>query len=157
MRGRGRTTRSGRAGALAVALVLAGCGLAGCSSDSDAGAEPTSAATSPVAGSPAAPSSSASASGSAAPGPAADAVITISVRGRDVTPGPGRRRLSVGDRVHLVVTTDRDNVLHVHGVEIEENLKAGVPLGVDFVVKDPGVYPVELHEPELLLTQLVVR
>jgi hypothetical protein len=156
MRGPGRMTRSGRAGALAGALVLVGCGLAGCSSDSDA-ADPAPSAGSPAAATPSAPAAAVSPSASAAAGPAADSVITISVRGRDVTPAPGRRQLAVGDRVHLVVTADRDNELHVHGVEIEEELKAGVPLDLDFVVKDPGVYPIELHEPELLLAQLVVR
>jgi hypothetical protein len=83
--------------------------------------------------------------------------VTISVHGKKVTPTPGRRTLSVGNRVQLVVTTDTANVLHVHGIEIERDTKAGVPLIVDFIVKEPGIYAVELHEPELLLVQLVVR
>jgi plastocyanin len=89
--------------------------------------------------------------------PAPDAVLKISVAGRTVTPAPGRKTLSVGDRVRLIVTANTVNVLHVHGVEIEENVKPGVPLTVDFTVNDPGIYAVELHEPELLLVQLVVR
>jgi heme/copper-type cytochrome/quinol oxidase subunit 2 len=84
-------------------------------------------------------------------------VLKISVRGRAVTPAPGRRTVSVGDRVQLVVTTDTANVLHVHGVEIERDTEPGVPLTVGFTAKDPGIYAVELHEPELLLVQLVVR
>ena len=83
--------------------------------------------------------------------------MKISVRGRTVTPAPGRRTVAVGDRVQLVVTTDTANVLHVHGVEIERDTRPGVPLTVNFTVKDPGIYAVELHEPELLLVQLVVR
>jgi heme/copper-type cytochrome/quinol oxidase subunit 2 len=84
-------------------------------------------------------------------------VLKISVQGRNVTPAPGRRTVSVGDRVQLVVTTDTANELHVHGVEIEKETKPGVPVTVNFTVKDPGIYAVELHHPELLLVQLVVR
>jgi plastocyanin len=89
--------------------------------------------------------------------PAADEVLKISVQGRTVTPAPGRKTVSVGDRVQLVVTTDTANRVHIHGVEIEKELQPGVPLTVDFTIKDPGVYAVELHDPELLLVQLVVR
>jgi hypothetical protein len=47
--------------------------------------------------------------------------------------------------------------VHVHGAEIEKDTRPGIPLTMNFTVKDPGVYAVELHEPELLLVQLVVR
>jgi plastocyanin len=166
-----RRRLSSATGAVAVALLLTG--LAACSDGSDEkGSETTTSA--PTAG----PSSSTTATSSAgssasalasarttaaassptaAAGPAADVVVKISVRGRDVTPAPGRQTVAAGDRVQLIVTTDTANTLHIHGVEIEKPTKPGIPLSVEFVAKDPGVYAVELHEPELLLMQLVVR
>ncbi len=161
------------------AVVLGGLlgGLSACSGGSDetssatgtsgaATVAPTASITSPPASGSASSAPSASASVSASAGsppatssaqPAPDAVLKISVQGRTVSPPPGRRTVSVGDRVLLVVTTDTPNTLHVHGVEVEKEMKPGVPLKVEFTVKDPGVYAVELHAPELLLVQLVVR
>ena len=161
--------------AAAYALLL-GCvfgSLSACSGESasPAGAS-TVGATSPTSSESAGPTGSTAPTGSAEPtgtaasataptsssaAPAPDAVLKISVQGRTVTPTPGRRTLSVGDQVRLIVTSNTANTLHVHGVEIEKHLDPGVPLTVDFTVKDPGVYAVELHEPELLLVQLVVR
>ena len=160
----------GRRAVVAYAVIL-GCALGGVSACSGGSSETSSTATSSAAstvaatastpatpvGSSAGALSSAIAQASAAAEPAADAVLAISVRGRTITPAPGRKTVSVGDRVRLVVTTDTANTLHVHGVEIEKDTKPGVPLTVDFTVTDPGVYAVELHHPELLLVQLVVR
>ena len=167
----GTFSRPGRRATMAYAVIL-GCALAGASACS-AGSSETSptATTSAAATAPADPAStsptpagasasavaSASAQASSAAEPAPDAVLKITVRGRTITPTPGRKSVSVGDRVRLVVTTDTANTLHVHGVEIEKDTKPGVPLTVDFTVTDPGVYAVELHHPELLLVQLVVR
>lgn len=163
------------------ACVLAGsllAGLTACSDDAPPATGATSSPAEPAApsatagsgspagtsgpGSPSATTPSATASSSApdagaGPGAAPDEVVDISVRGRAVTPAPGRRTVSAGDRVRLVVTADADNVLHVHGAEVERELTAGRPLTVEFAIEDPGVYAVELHEPELLLMQLVVR
>jgi plastocyanin len=171
----GRADQHGRRALVAGALAL-GClfvGLTACSGGSDeTSSAATTSASSAVASSSSATSAAPTASGTAtapapatatagepspAADPAADAVVKISVRGRTVSPAPGRRTISVGDRVQLIVTTDTANKVHVHGVEIEEATKPGVPLTVNFEAKDPGIYAVELHDPELLLVQLVVR
>ena len=161
---------NGRFGDAARAVAVGGLvvGLSACSGGSDETASPSDTSAASDTATPSATSGSAAsalasavspapASSPASAGPAADTVITISVKGRTVTPAPGRRTVSVGDRVQLVVTTDTANTLHVHGVEIEKDTTPGVPLTVNFTVKDPGVYSVELHKPELLLVQLVVR
>ena len=163
-----RELRRSAIGAIAVGCLLGtltACsgGSTSATGASTSAAVPTGSATSPAAsdagsGSSALASAIATATAEPTPaGPAADAVLKITVKGRTVSPAPGRQTVSVGDRVQLTVTTDTANVLHIHGVEIEKDTKAGVPLTVTFTVKDPGIYPIELHKPELLLVQLVVR
>lgn len=150
------TTGSGRR-LIGPRLAVLGCVLvvaAGCSGSSDAAApavttQPGAAATAPA--TPTAPTAS------SAPTPSAGTVVEISVTGNRVTPKPGRRTVKAGQSVRLVLTTDKANVVHVHGADVERDVKAGVPLTLDFTVDEPGVYPIELHEPELLLTQIVVR
>ena len=65
--------------------------------------------------------------------------------------------MKAGDQVTLVVTSDRTTELHVHVVDIEKPITAGVPLTVTFTPKQTGVYEVELHDPDLLLTKIAVR
>ncbi len=57
----------------------------------------------------------------------------------------------------MTVTSRDDNELHVHGLEIERPLPAGAPVELTLTFPDPGVYPVETHEPELLLLRFTVR
>jgi heme/copper-type cytochrome/quinol oxidase subunit 2 len=59
--------------------------------------------------------------------------------------------------VRLQVTSDEDDVLHVHGFEVEEPLEAGRTTTVDLTADQPGVFEVETHETELELLQLEVR
>ena len=65
--------------------------------------------------------------------------------------------LAVGETLTLVVTSDHDDELHVHGFEVEEVLEAGKPTRVTVTGKDPGVYEVETHEPALRLLKIAVR
>jgi plastocyanin len=172
----GKFSGPGRRATAAYAVIL-GCALSGVSACSSGSSETSSPAasstvptTAPAATTPGAATSTGSAvdaaasaiaggatSPSAAAEPAPDTVLKISVQGRTVTPTPGRKTVAVGDRVQLIVTTNTANQLHVHGPEIEKDTKPGVPLTVSFTVTDPGVYAIELHRPELLLVQLVVR
>jgi hypothetical protein len=163
----GPTGRGGPA-VLIMVIVLIGlvAVLAGCSGAPEPTAtESRSVATSApasVAPSPG-PSGATSAPVTASPSTAtpdargAGLVLEVSVRGRSVSPQPGRHSLHTGERVRLVLTVDKANVVHVHGADVERPVPAGVPLTVDFTVDQPGVFPVELHDPELLLLQLVVR
>jgi heme/copper-type cytochrome/quinol oxidase subunit 2 len=47
--------------------------------------------------------------------------------------------------------------LHVHGVELARPVIPGKPTVVQFRFEEPGVFNVELHDPELLLVRLVAR
>ena len=72
-------------------------------------------------------------------------------------PAPDRVAIRVGEKLRLVVTTDRDDVLHAHGFDIEQPLRAGQPATVDLIGAEPGQYEVETHEPALRLLVVQVR
>jgi plastocyanin len=140
-----------RAAAIALAGLLVSAATA-CSSADD-GAQP---GLSPAPSSPAAqPSSGPAASPTASANPSVR-TVSITVSGKQVTPAPGRVKIAPGETLRLVVTADRDNELHAHGFEVEQELKAGVPKTVDLSTSAPGLYEVELHHPELRLLQVQV-
>ena len=83
--------------------------------------------------------------------------IEISVANGKVDPPTHRQEVAQGDTVTLVVTSDEADEVHVHGVDIEKETKAGEPTTVEFEVPDAGLYEVETHESGLQLLQLEVR
>ena len=84
-------------------------------------------------------------------------VVDVSVRDGKVAPKPHRVDVKLGANVRLQVTSDEDDVLHVHGYDVEEPLEAGHTTTVELTADQPGVFEVETHESELLLLQLAVR
>jgi hypothetical protein len=80
-----------------------------------------------------------------------------SVRDGKVRPKPHRVGVTQGATVRLQVTSDVDDVLHVHGFDVEEPLEAGHTTTVELTADQPGVFEVETHETELELLQLEVR
>jgi len=91
------------------------------------------------------------------PSAATGRTLAVTVRGTKVTPPPSTVDLRVGEELTLTVTDDQDNVLHIHGFDIEEDLVAGRPLTVTLTGKQPGTYEVETHHPELRLLKIAVR
>lgn len=75
----------------------------------------------------------------------------------EVSPPPDQVDLAVGETLTLVVTSDRDSELHAHGFEVTQPVPAGEPTTVDLTGNSPGVYEVELHDPDVLLLQVAVR
>jgi hypothetical protein len=68
--------------------------------------------------------------------------------------------LAPGEKVTLVVTADRTSELHVHAAdpEVETHTERGQAVTVEFnTTKQPGLYEVELHDPDLLLFQVQVK
>ncbi|MER5729957.1 hypothetical protein ABT084_16715 [Streptomyces sp. NPDC002138] len=94
-----------------------------------------------------------------APDPAAtaDRTVTIAIHDGKVTPAPGRTELKRGERVALRVTSDRADTLHVHGYDKELPLPAGQEATLVLTVDRTGLFEVETHESDLVLTQLLVR
>ncbi|MEW2179929.1 hypothetical protein AB0890_26825 [Streptomyces sp. NPDC005406] len=91
------------------------------------------------------------------PVPTPATTVDISLRDGKVSPAPGRTEVKKGRSVRLVVRSDRDDTLHVHGYDKEARLPAGRTVTLTFTADRTGLFEVETHESDLLLTQLVVR
>lgn len=87
----------------------------------------------------------------------ADRTVTITVRDGKVSPAPARTELRRGERVALRVTSDRADTLHVHGYDKELALPAGQEATLILTADRTGLFEVETHESNLVLTQLLVR
>jgi plastocyanin len=84
----------------------------------------------------------------------------VTVVGKKVTGVPSRLTLKAGEKVRLIVTADRTSELHVHAgdPEVETHTAQGQAVTVEFTVKkQPGLYEVEMHQPDLLLFQVEVK
>jgi plastocyanin len=127
-----------RAGAALPAVALAALMVAGCSSGSSGG----------------------SASPASSGGSASEPTYAVTVVGKTITGVPTRITVSPGEKVRLVVTADRASELHVHAAEpeVETKTEEGQPVTVEFdAKKQPGLYEVEMHDPDLLLMQVQVK
>jgi hypothetical protein len=131
----------------AVALVVV-AGMTGCASGDDAATPEPSVAS----------SASGSESTSEAASPTEKVVeISVSVADGKVTPKPRRVEVDQDSQVRLLVTSDVDDELHIHGYDIEAELEAGRPTTVEFAATQQGLFELETHETELELLQLEVR
>ena len=88
--------------------------------------------------------------------PAADVELAVSITGTKVEPAPGVLKVDKGDTVALTITRDTTGEIHVHGYEVDTVAKAGKPTTVEFVADQTGVFEVETHDPDRLLTRLQV-
>ncbi|MEV6160992.1 hypothetical protein AB0L71_03530 [Streptomyces sp. NPDC052052] len=102
-----------------------------------------------------APSTDPAQGGSAPPRPGT--TLDIAVTHGRVSPAPGRTEVKKGQTVELRVRSDRSDSLHVHGYDKEARLPAGKTVTLTFTADRTGLFEVETHESDLLLTQLVVR
>ncbi|MFB6778502.1 hypothetical protein ACFCX0_14020 [Streptomyces sp. NPDC056352] len=89
--------------------------------------------------------------------PRPDRTLEIVISHGKVSPAPGRTELRKGQRIELRVRTDRADTLHVHGYDKEARLPAGRTTTLTLTADRTGLFEVETHESDLLLTQLVVR
>ncbi|MFJ2898763.1 hypothetical protein ACIO87_28200 [Streptomyces sp. NPDC087218] len=115
-------------------------------------------ATASLATSSAEPTATRPAPGGTRPGEARpDTDLEIVVSHGRVSPAPGRTEVEKGGTVRLRVRSDRADSLHVHGYDKEARLPAGRTVTLTFTADRSGLFEVETHESDLLLTQLVVR
>ena len=81
----------------------------------------------------------------------------MTVLAGQVDPPVHREAIRVGQTVHLHVTADRTDQVHVHGIDQLVDIKSGQPMEITFAMPTPGVYDVELEEVRIPLVQLEVR
>jgi hypothetical protein len=128
---------------VAVLLTLVGCG----SGDDSSASGPTTGSTPPTSAS----------IGTSTPSTAGTS-IDVAIAGGKVSPDPSRRvEVKTGDQVHLTVTSDTADEIHIHGYDIEKEVSAGGTITIDFTADIPGQFEVEAHEisPSLLFTLVV--
>jgi hypothetical protein len=133
------TARHRRSVALASAALAAGLLLAGCGSSSSGG-------------------TGSGGTGSSGTGSSAAATKDIAITYKDgqIDPPPGKVQVPVGTHVHLTVTSDVAEEVHNHYDGKEVEVPAGGTATFDFVATNPGVYEVELHHADKVLTQIQV-
>jgi len=131
-------TRTAAAALAGARTVLAGC------SDGSTTATQTSTA----------PSTTPASSAAAQP-----AVTRVELRfaGGSVVGGVGRRAVPLGGTVDLAVSSDVADEVHLHGYDKKVDVPAGGSATVSFVANVSGVFEVELHGVDKLLTRLEVR
>jgi len=131
--------------AAVIAVIAALLFATGCATKNPSGASGPA----PAQGSAAAP-----ASPGIAQGPVTE--IDITIRNGQISPKPAIHKVHKGDTVKLVVTSDTDDWVHVHGFDQEAKLTAGQPAVIEFVADHSGVFVVETHTAEKQLLQLQV-
>jgi hypothetical protein len=135
------------AAALAV-LVIAGCGSGDDNGSGGSGSAPVSTTTG---------STSESASASTSPS-SSGTNVDVAIANGKVSPDPSRKvEVATGDPVHISVTSDHADEVHVHGYDIEKEVSAGGTVTIDFTADIPGQFEVEAHHlsPSLLFTLVV--
>lgn len=62
-----------------------------------------------------------------------------------------------GAKVTLTIKSDADDVVHVHGYDLEFPVSAKSPVTKEFVADQLGSYEIETHKSGQIIAQLVVR
>ena len=83
-------------------------------------------------------------------------MVTIDVEGGIVT-GPSTIKVSLGDRVVLIVTADIEDEVHLHGYDVVAKVSADAGATVEFEATIPGIFELELEGAGLLLAEIEVR
>jgi hypothetical protein len=80
-----------------------------------------------------------------APQPAADEIV---VKGGKPEGGVQRVAVTKGDTVRLLVSSDGDDEIHLHGYDITRTAKPGKPARFRFAANVEGVFEIESHTAE---------
>jgi threonine synthase len=84
--------------------------------------------------------------------------VEVTIADGKVAPDPSRKvEVAPDDHVHISVTSDHADEVHVHGYDIEKEVSAGGKVTIDFTADIPGQFEVEAHKlsPPLLFTLVV--
>lgn len=127
--------------ATAAAVVL----LAGCSAAGTDSGEP---------GNTGAPTAAGSASTASNSGTTIN--ITLGPDGK-VDPSGKKVDAKVGDTITFVITSDHDDEVHIHGIDVEIEVKAGETVTHEVTLDTSGSFEVESHHPAKVILILNVR
>lgn len=83
--------------------------------------------------------------------------LTISISVGGVSPSGQQVSVVGGSDVTLTITAAHDDVVHVHGYELEIPVKKGETVTKTFRADRLGRYEVETHEPAMIIALLDVR
>ena len=72
----------------------------------------------------------------------------IEIRGAEVAGGPADIKVTKGDRVRIVVASDADDRLHLHGYDIEKEAGPGKPARFELTADVEGIFEIESHSAE---------
>lgn len=136
--------------AVALCAPLTACGGKAASTSTTApSTAPTSSSVGPASSSPS----------TAGPTSSSSAVTTIAVvvRGGAVQGGVRREQVALGKPARLMITSDVEDEVHVHGYDKTGDVGPNAPLTLDFVADIPGVFEVELESRHLKLLDLEVK
>ncbi len=86
----------------------------------------------------------------------ADATIEVAFTAGDVVVADPRPSVPLGSTVELVLTSDVDEELHLHGYDVSVDVAAGETQRVRFVADIPGVFEVELEQSGTPVLDLTV-
>ncbi len=90
----------------------------------------------------------------AAPPPAADEIV---VKGGKPEGGVQRVEVKKGDTVRLLVSSDAEHEIHLHGYDIARDAAPGNPARFRFKADVEGVFEIELEDTAVKIANLVVE
>jgi hypothetical protein len=84
-------------------------------------------------------------------------VKSIVVEGGEPEGGTQKLKFKKGDKVEIDVVSDEADEAHLHGYDIEKELKPGETAKFRFTADMEGVFELELHESEAQLAKITVE
>jgi len=84
-------------------------------------------------------------------------VVQVRLADGKVTPNGEKMDLKVGDVLTLVINSDHDDEVHVHGIDVEIEVTAGQEVTRTVTLDQAGSFEVESHEPQKVILVLNVR
>ena len=146
-----RSSRSLAAAALAaLVLLVAGCG--GDSTDAAPTTETVATTTAPD------PVTTTSTTTESEPATTPDGAKTITIVVKNAAPEGGIKRATVkkGDSVNLVIHSDVEDEIHLHGYNFAADVAAGGTATIHFVANVPGRFEAELEQRGVKIADLTV-
>jgi len=84
-------------------------------------------------------------------------VIEVTLAGGKVTPNGAKINARVGESITFRITSDHDDEVHVHGIDVEIAVRAGQTVERTITLEQAGSFEVESHHPAKVIVILNVR